>query len=246
MNNKQNRIALIPARLESTRLANKLLLPLGGKAVIVRTYEAVVASGLFNRVLVVCNHQLIAETLDKHQCDFILDKTDHPSGTDRIAAIAEKLEEDIIVNIQGDEPFIERRDLEALISLFDQENVQIASLKTALVNEEDINNPNNVKVVTNAAGRALYFSRAPIPYHRDAQQTTHFKHIGIYGFKRKALLGISKLPPSPLEKIEQLENLRMLENGYDIYLTEVKSAMPSIDTEADYQLAVNLWNVDKK
>ncbi len=246
MNKKENRIALIPARLESTRLPKKLLLPLGNKEIIVRTYEAVLASGLFNQVIVVCNHELIAQALEQHHCNFILDATDHPSGTDRIAAIAQDVSEEIIVNIQGDEPFIQKTDLEALITLFDHKEVSIASLKTPMTHSTDINNPNNVKVVTNSAGRALYFSRSPIPFNRDGEKATYFKHIGMYGYKRNTLLEISQLPPSPLENIEKLENLRMLENGFNIYLKEVKNTSLSIDTAEDYIKAQELWDVDKK
>lgn len=246
MNNKENRIALIPARLESTRLPEKLLLPLGDKAIIVRTYEAVLASGLFNRVIVVCNHERIAQVLKKHNCAYILDTSKHESGTDRIAAMAQNVHEEIIVNIQGDEPFVQKGDLEALISLFDNDKIDITSLKTPLIEAADIENPNNVKVVTNSQGRALYFSRAAIPFNRDNLSVTYFKHIGIYGYKRDTLLKISQLPISTLENIEKLENLRMLENDFAIYLNEVKNTRLSIDTIEDYEKAQELWRVHKK
>lgn len=244
MNTKENRIALIPARLTSSRLPEKLLLPLGDKEIIVRTYETVMNSQLFNSVKVICDNERIADVLMKHNCHYELIKTDHQSGTDRIAEAAQNISEDIIINIQGDEPFISAKSLEKIISLFDNQEVRVASLKTKFNSIDEVLNPNNVKVVSDPQGRAMYFSRSPIPYQSTMKLDDYFRHLGIYGFKKNTLLHIASLSPSKLECIEKLENLRILENGIDIYLAEVKEINPSIDTMEDYILAQKLW-VDK-
>lgn len=237
-NVKENRIALIPARLDSSRLPKKLLLPINEKEIIVHTYENVLRSNLFNRVVVVTDSDEIANICKENLCDYKLIKSLHNSGTDRIAEYAQEVVEDIIVNIQGDEPFVTRNALSNIVQMFDNEHFKICSLMTKMDNEEDVLNPNNVKVVCNAEGKALYFSRSPIPYYRDINENKiYYKHIGVYAYRKKTLLQIAKLKPSTLEKIEFLENLRFLEHGFEIFLSEISGHWISIDTQADYETA---------
>lgn len=232
---KSKIIALIPARLESTRLPRKLLKRLDGKSIIVRTYEAVVETNLFDDVIVVCDDQLLVHEIEMKNGKAVLSNKNHESGSDRIAEIASELDADIIINIQGDEPFIEREALQKVIDLFQHPEVEVATLKKKITDIEQINNPNCVKVVTTSNGKALYFSRAPIPYDRDQLgHATYYQHIGVYGFRKDVLLKFTKMPPSELEMIEKLENLRMLENGIQVFLAEVNHIGISIDTEEDF------------
>ena len=233
-----NTIALIPARLASTRLPRKLLLELDGKTIIRRTYEAVVATALFDAVYVVCDDALLFNEITQHGGQALMSSPHHESGTDRIAEAAQQLNADIIVNVQGDEPFIEKQALQHVINLFQHPDADITSLKTRLHTADDINNPNFVKVVCNEQGKALFFSRSPIPYVREQQpDTVHFKHIGVYAYRREALLKLAATPPTMLERTEKLENLRMLEAGFTLYLAEVDSVGLAIDTEADFEKA---------
>ncbi len=231
-------IALIPARLESTRLPRKLLKMLNGKSIIVRTYEAVIRSGLFIDVIVVCDHQLLVDEMVLNGGKAILSQQSHESGSDRIAEIARGLNAEIIVNIQGDEPFIEKESLQKVIDLFQHPEVEVATLKKKITDIEQINNPNCVKVVTDINGKALYFSRAAIPYDRDQEgYAPYFQHIGVYGFRKEVLLKFTSLPPSALEMMEKLENLRMLEHGISVFLAEINHVGISIDTEDDFARA---------
>jgi len=233
-------IALIPARLESTRLPRKLLRMLDGITILRRTFEAVLATELFDEVIVVCDNQLLCDEMMKYNYRFMLSQKEHESGTDRIAEAALNLDADIIVNVQADEPFIEKQALQKVIDLFQNPLVEIASLKKQITEESQINNPNCVKVVTDAQGKALYFSRSAIPYNRDhSEAVAYFQHIGVYAFRKDVLLKFANLPPSPLEQIEKLENLRMLENGLSVYLAEIEHVGISIDTEEDLLKAIS-------
>ncbi len=239
MNSKENRIALIPARLESQRLPKKLLLPLGGLPIIVRTYQTVVRSGLFDKVIVICNHSSLAAVLAEHNCEYIFNDAHFESGTDRIANELSNFPYDIVVNVQGDEPFIKKNQLEYLIELFDNEVVDISTLKYKINIKAEIDNPNNVKIVCNEQGRALFFSRSAIPFQRDENYSMDtYKHIGVYGYKRSALLKLSQLKPSALELAEKLENLRMIEHGFYVAVAEVNEPPIAIDTQEDYDSAV--------
>lgn len=239
MNTKENRIALIPARLESQRLPEKLLLPLRGIPIVVRTYRAVVGSDLFDKVVVICNHSKIATVLDEYNCEYIYNDTHFESGTDRIANELKKFPYEYVVNVQADEPFTKKNELNKLIQLFDNKLVEVATLKCKLTDYKSIDNANNVKIVTNVSGRALYFSRAPIPFIRDKNvPVQHFKHIGIYGYRRGVLLKLSQLLPSKLELAEKLENLRMIEHGFYVAVAEIENSPLSIDTQEDYERAV--------
>lgn len=231
-------IALIPARLESTRLPRKLLLDLHGKTVLCRTYEAVAQSGLFDAVYAVCDHELLYQEITSIGGNALMSNPNHESGTDRIAEATQQLDADIIINIQADEPFIRKEALQQVIDLFQHPNADITSLKTRIHTTEELQNPNAVKVVCNEQGKALFFSRSPIPYVREAQaDTVHYKHIGVYGYRREALLTLATTAPGMLERTEKLENLRMLELNMNIYLAETEPFGIAIDTKADYEKA---------
>lgn len=235
-----NIIALLPARFAATRLPGKLMKELGGKTVIRRTYEAVQQTGLFDEVIVVCDHEILYREVVQYGGKAMMSSPDHESGSDRIAEAARQIEADIVVNVQGDEPFIEKAALEKVIALFNNPDVRVGSLMIPISDPERILNPNCVKVVCDREQRALYFSRAAIPYHRAAAMPSNaFQHIGVYAFRKEALLHFTSLPVSPLEQIEKLENLRMLENGIPIHLACVDHVGISIDTAEDFQRALD-------
>ncbi len=241
MNSKANRVALIPARLESERLPEKLLLPLGGVPIIVKTYQAVLETALFDKVVIICNHTRLSDVLTHYGCEHILDNRPFDSGTDRIAHQLSNFPHEYIINVQGDEPFTKKSDLDRLLEIFDNQEVEIATLKCSINNNLDVANPNVVKVVTNDAGRALYFSRSVIPYHRDIQVSVrYYKHVGIYGYRRDVLLALSQTKPSQLERVEKLENLRMIEKNMYVAVAEIGEVPISIDTAEDYEKAIRL------
>lgn len=232
-------VALLPARYAATRLPGKLMKELAGQTIILRTYEAVKNTGLFDDVIVVCDHKILFDEIVTHGGKAMMSSPNHESGSDRIAEAARQIEADIFVNVQGDEPFIEKEALEKVIALFDHPGVRVGSLMMPITDPERIHNPNCVKVVCDQAQRALYFSRAAIPFNRDAgKPAASFQHIGVYAFRRDALLEFTALPVSPLEQIEKLENLRMLENGIPVHLACIEHIGISIDTEEDFQRAV--------
>jgi 3-deoxy-manno-octulosonate cytidylyltransferase (CMP-KDO synthetase) len=231
-------VALIPARLASSRLPQKLMKVLHGKTIIRRTYEAVVATNLFSDVIVVCDDEMILNEITQHGGKAMMSARTHESGSDRIAEIATTLDADIIVNIQGDEPFIEKEALEKVIQLFSNPDAQVTSLKKRITDFNQIQNPNCVKVVTDLQGKALYFSRSAIPFDRDGKgDVAYYQHIGVYAYRKEALLNFTQMPVSALETVEKLENLRMLENGMSIYLAEIDHVGISIDTEEDFAKA---------
>lgn len=232
-------VAIIPARLESTRLPRKLLCDLGGKSVLIRTCDAVVSTNLFDEVWVACDDLLLVQEVEKYGYNAMITSVNHSSGTDRIAEVAMKIDASIYINVQADEPFITKEALQKIIELFQvNDEIDVASLKKRIFDDTEISNSNCVKVVTNQDGKALYFSRAAIPFNREAStEATYFKHIGVYGFKRNSLLAFSSLRASYLEQIEKLENLRMLENNMSIYLAEIEHEGISIDTLQDLEKA---------
>lgn len=231
-------VAVIPARMNASRFPGKLMHILQHKPVIVHTYEAVRNSKLFDDVFVVCDHDNIRMAVEAAGGKVIMSIREHESGSDRIAEAVQQIDCDIVVNVQGDEPFIDTDALQKVIGLFNNDAVEIASLMMPIHDQEKINNPNCVKVVTGKNGRALYFSRSPIPFHRDLTETAHYyQHIGVYAFKKETLLKVTALPQSDLEKTEKLENLRMLENGFDIYLATVEHTGIAIDTPEDLERA---------
>lgn len=245
-------IAVIPARYASSRLPGKLMLDLGGKTIIQRVYERVKEAKLVDEVYIATDDQRIFDHAKSFGANVEMTSVDHKSGTDRIAELANKhLDWSIIVNVQGDEPFINPDDIDKAIEPFKYDpQIQMTSLYHPICDQDEINNPNNVKVVTDINDNALYFSRTPIPYCKDAniyscstsltqdskslQNTTEFKkHIGLYAYKRETLLTLSNLKQTPLEQAERLEQLRALENQISIKMIEVDSAPLGIDTEDD-------------
>lgn len=237
-------IAVIPARFNSSRFPGKLLENLNGKSVIVNTYLAAKETNLFDEVIVAADDERIFKEIESNSGKVVMTSPNHQSGSDRIAEVAEKIDADIIINIQGDEPFIQKDDLKKLIQIFeeDKENVvHVATLAEEIKEMKDVENPNNVKVVLGENNDALYFSRSKIPFNRDnIEGVTYLKHIGIYAFRKKALLDFTKLPQGTLEQIEKLEQLRYLENGYTIKVARATSSTIGIDTKEDLELARKL------
>ena len=234
-------IAVIPARYASTRFPAKLMQDLGGKTVILRTYEASVATKLFDDVFVVTDSDLIFNEIVSNGGKAIMSIKEHESGSDRIAEAVASLDVDIVVNVQGDEPFTEAGPLEQVLSVFKNDpdhKVDLASLMREITDEDEINNPNNVKVVVDQSQFALYFSRSVIPYPRDKDVgVRYFQHIGIYAFRKQALLDFYSLPMKSLEASEKLEQLRYLEFGKRIKMVETTHVGIGIDTAEDLEKA---------
>nr|WP_315178843.1 3-deoxy-manno-octulosonate cytidylyltransferase [uncultured Flavobacterium sp.] len=234
-------IAVIPARYASTRFPAKLMQDLGGKTVILRTYEAAINTNLFDDVFVVTDSDLIYNEIVYHGGKAIRSIKEHESGSDRIAEAVENLDVDIVINVQGDEPFIDAEPLAKVIEVFKNDldkKVDLASLMREITNEDDINNPNNVKVVVDQNGFALYFSRSVIPYPREKNVGVRYmQHIGIYAFRKQALLDFYSLPMQSLEASEKLEQLRYLEFGKRIKMIETTHVGIGIDTPEDLEKA---------
>lgn len=223
-----------------------MLLTLGSKTVILRTYEAVCATGLFDEVAVVCDHPLIFDEIKKNGGKVVMSQKQHECGTDRIAEAIDFLPDtDIVVNVQGDEPFTQKESLAALLQVFEQpdsEEIKVASLMHTLEEWKDIEDPNQVKVVVDKQSNAMLFSRSVIPYPRDQEKKiTYYKHIGIYAFRKDTLKFFATLPQSRMEAIEKLENLRMLENGIPVRMVVTPHAPVGIDTLADLEKAQLLF-----
>lgn len=239
-------IAMIPARYEASRFPGKLMKDLNGKTVITRTYEAAVNTGLFDDVYVVTDSDSIFDEIVNEGGQVIRSQKEHECGSDRIAEAVENMNVDIVVNVQGDEPFIDKNSLAKLLEVFEQEGaeeIDLASLKTPLNESDEITNPNNVKVITGKEGFALYFSRFPIPYPRDTTaKVTYFKHIGIYAFRKSALMDFYKLPMLPLEAAEKIECIRYLEYGKKIKMVETSVKSIGIDTPEDLEKARKIFN----
>jgi 3-deoxy-D-manno-octulosonate cytidylyltransferase len=239
------KIAVIPARLQATRFPKKLLEDLGGRSVIEQTYLATVGTDLFDQVWVATDSPEIAEKIKHIGGEVFLSQIQHNCGSNRIAEAVENLPADIIVNVQGDEPFIQKKSLQPLLEVFDddpKQQIDLASLMMPLTDPEEIANPNNVKVVVDSQSFALYFSRSPIPFARDTEKEyTYKKHIGVYAFRKDALMEFYHLSPTPLEETEKLEQLRYLENGRRIkmVLSEVENI--GIDTPEDLEKARKYW-----
>jgi len=236
--------AFIPARLASARFPRKLLQDLGGKPVVVRTYENTLRSGLFDKVWVITDSREIAREIEKIGGTAKLSTRPHPSGTDRIAEFAHAADADIIVNVQADEPFVNPEVLNSILEAFrkdEKRQIDIVSLMRPLKSEKEFYDPNQVKVVTDYQNFALYFSRAPVPYPRDGKWSDALGHMGIYGFRRDVLEQIAALPESPLEKVEKLENLRFLQAGFRIKMLLTESEFPGIDTPEDLEKARKMW-----
>ena len=224
---------VIPARLQSTRMPRKVLRRIAGRPLVEWVWRAANASGLMNPVVVATDANEVAEACHARAIPVVMTSPACPSGSDRVREVAHKIDADIYVNIQGDEPTLTPDFFPPLLKLFDRPEVEVTTLAVRCPPEE-LTNPNAVKVVTALDGRALYFSRATIPFDRDATGFAEYrKHLGIYAYRKDALERFAALPPSPLEKLEKLEQLRMLENGIDIYVADAPRDTIGVDTEDD-------------
>ena len=234
-------IAIIPARYASTRFPGKPLVAINGKPMVQHVYERALSSGLFQKVIVATDDHRIQSAVTDFGGEVVMTDNTHQSGTDRCGEVIEGLKDsyDVVINIQGDEPFIQHEQLEELVNLFKSTPAQIGTLKKKLSNSEDVFDSNIVKVVARLDKRALYFSRNPIPFVRDFEQKdwlskqNFYKHLGIYAYRTDVLKELVKLAPSELEKSESLEQLRWLENGYSIFISETKHESIGIDAPDD-------------
>ncbi len=233
--------AFIPARYAATRFPAKLMQTLGDKTVIRHTYDNTVATGLFDAVYVVTDSEIIFNEITQYGGNAIMSKRSHESGSDRIAEAVQELDIDIVVNVQGDEPFVKREPLEKVIAVFSDAKVQVASLMQVLIDSALIQDPNYVKVTVDKNNNALFFSRSVIPYPRSTESPiTYYEHIGVYAFQKQALLNFTNWPMSPLEAAEKIECLRYLENGVSIKMVVTEYMGVEIDTPADLIKAAKL------
>ena len=238
-------IAMIPARYSASRFPGKLMKDLGGKTVILRTFEAALSTNLFDEVYVVTDSEVIQKNILDAGGNVIMSKTAHECGSDRIAEAVAFLEADIVINVQGDEPFIDKTSLSQLIEVFKEDvnkEIDLASLKVEITNQEDIENPNNVKVITDINNLAIYFSRSVIPFHRDKDiSVKYYKHKGVYAFRKQALLDFYKTPMTPLEASEKIEAIRYQEIGKKIKMVETEVESIGIDTPEDLEKALKFF-----
>jgi len=238
------KIALIPARYAATRFPGKLMQMLGSKTVIRHTYDNTVAAYLFDEVIVATDSDIIYNEIVSNGGKAVMSKKEHESGGDRIAEAVADMDVDIVVNVQGDEPFVQKEPLEKLLKVFDGEegkNVQVASLMQVLKEQKFIEDPNYVKVAVDRNMNALFFSRSVIPYPRNAENAvTYYEHIGIYAFRKQALINFTNWPVTPLENAEKIECLRYLEYGVPIKMIVTKYMGVEIDTPEDLARAAKL------
>lgn len=227
-------IAVIPARYAASRFPGKLLQPLGEKTVIAQTYLAALDTGLFDAVYVATDSEEIKKVIEAEGGTVIMTRADHNSGTDRIAEAVQNIDADVIINVQGDTPFINKNVLQKLLRLFDDSSVHVASLMDVINNQEDLHNPNVVKVCVDAKMNSLFFSRSVLPYVQDKEiAVTHYRHIGVYAFRKPMLLQFVQWPAGPLESAEKLEGLRYLENGVQLRMALVPPIGVDINTAED-------------
>ena len=227
-------VAIIPARLGSTRMARKMLREIDGKPLVGCTYEAVRRSSLLADVIVATDSSEIMEVCLKNTWNVQMTSAAHSSGTERVHVISNRVAADVYLNVQGDEPMVRPEQIATLLEMMQNSGVAVGTVKTRCPQQE-INNPNAVKIVTATDGRALYFSRATIPFDRDRTQPPYFKHLGLYAYRKPALDFFISHPESNLEKSERLEQLRFLENGIPIYVAETPYDSIGIDTEEDLE-----------
>ncbi len=236
---------MIPARYAASRFPAKLMQDLSGKPVILRTYEAAVNTGLFSEVYVVTDSTIIYDTIANAGGNAIMSIEEHDCGSDRIAEAVTDMDVDIIVNVQGDEPFTDRESLEGVINVFKEDHsgeIDLASLMVRIDDWNEINDPNTVKVIVDNRNFALYFSRSPIPYPRDKEiKDIYYKHKGIYAFRKRALMDFQRLPMLPLEAKEKIEAIRYLEYGKKIKMVETQVSGIEIDTPDDLKRAQAAW-----
>lgn len=232
------KIAVIPARYASVRFPGKLMQMLGEETIIATTYKNTIATNLFDDVLVVTDNDVIYNEIKNHSGNVIMSSQQHESGSDRIAEAIQDVECDVVLNVQGDEPFVDKHALQSLLNVFKDSTVKVASLMHKIFEQADVENPNNVKVVVDKNSNALLFSRCMIPYLRDKRSSTnYYKHIGIYAYRKDILLQFTKWKQTPLELAEKLEQLRYLENGIQIKMVLTDHASIGIDTPEDLELA---------
>lgn len=225
---------MIPARYAATRFPAKLMQVLGSKTVIRHTYDNTIATGLFEEVYVVTDSDVIFNEITGSGGKAIMSKKNHESGSDRIAEAIADMDVDIVVNVQGDEPFVQKAPLEKLLRVFENEKVQVASLMQVLKEEQFINDPNYVKVAVDKDFNSLMFSRSPIPYHRDKTVSpVYYEHIGVYAFRKQALMNFTQWPMTPLESAEKIECLRYLEHGIPLKMVVTEYMGIEIDTPED-------------
>ncbi|MFN0137077.1 MAG: 3-deoxy-manno-octulosonate cytidylyltransferase [Phycisphaerae bacterium] len=246
-------VAILPARFASTRFPGKPLLRQTGKYLIQHVYERVLAAKRIDLCLVATDDQRIFDAVQSFGGGAVMTRADHPSGTDRIAEVVKGLREpcDLVLNVQGDEPEIEPAYLDRLVSRMAEDPAcEAGTLACPFAADCDPRDPNCVKVVKNRSGKALYFSRSLIPYPRDnptdVVPTDYLLHLGVYAYRRDFLLKFAALPPSRLEQIEKLEQLRVLECGYSMAVEVVERASPGVDTPADYERFVERWRTSEK
>jgi 3-deoxy-manno-octulosonate cytidylyltransferase (CMP-KDO synthetase) len=235
------KVAMIPARYAATRFPGKLMQLLGDKTVIRQTYDATVATGLFDEVVVVTDSEIIFSEITTAGGKAIMSKQEHESGSDRIAEAAATMDVDLIVNVQGDTPFVKKEPLQKLLQQFDDPAVQVASLMQVLTKQEEIDDPNFVKVVVDKHMNSLFFSRSVLPFPRDKNiPVVYYEHIGVYAFSKQALMNFTTWPVSHLEAIEKIECLRYLENGIPLRMVVVDYMGVEIDTPDDLEKAAEL------
>lgn len=232
---------MIPARYAATRFPGKLMQQLGDKVVIRHTYDATVATGLFDEVVVVTDSEIIYTEITAAGGSAVMSQQEHESGSDRIAEAAAAIDVDIIINVQGDTPFVKKEPLQKLLGQFDDASVQVASMMQVLTKQAEIDDPNFVKVAVDKNMNSLFFSRSVIPYPRDsAFSTTYYEHIGVYAFRKQALMNFTNWPITPLEAAEKIECLRYLENGVPLRMVIVDYMGVEIDTPEDLEKATRL------
>ena len=242
-------VAVIPARFDSTRFPGKPLAKIKGRAMIEHVYERVEKADDIDEVIVATDDNRIKEKVKEFNGMVKKTSSEHSSGTDRVAEVAKNIDADLVVNVQGDEPLIEPAMIEQAIRPFKvEENILMSTLKKKIENINEINNPNVVKVVTDDEGYALYFSRATIPYQQNNndENIDYFKHIGLYVYEREFLLKYSQMDATALEETESLEQLRALENGYDIKVVETAFNTVGVDTPQDLQYVEDIIEMKKR
>ncbi|MDE3251500.1 MAG: 3-deoxy-manno-octulosonate cytidylyltransferase [Bacteroidota bacterium] len=238
------KIAMIPARYAATRFPAKLMQQLGDKTVILHTYDNTVSTGLFDAVFVVTDSDIIFQEIRSHGGNALMSKKNHESGSDRIAEAITDMAVDIIVNVQGDEPFVKREPLEKLLAVFEgdtEEKIQVASLMQVMKEQRFIEDPNYVKVAVDKNNLALFFSRSVIPFPRNQEsRPVYYEHIGVYAYRKNALLNFTNWEMTPLETAEKIECLRYLENGIPIKMVVTEYMGIEIDTPEDLVRAAQL------
>lgn len=246
-----NAVAIIPARYASTRFPAKPLARETGKYLIQHVCERLATARRISDIIVATDDERIRAAVESFGGRAVMTRDDHPSGTDRVAEVAAALDAELILNVQGDEPEIDAQHLDLLVERLQRDgDAAIGTLCCPFAPGADPRDPNKVKVVVSAAGRALYFSRSLIPFPRDAagvpgNSTDWLLHVGVYAYRRDALVALASLPPSPLEQLEKLEQLRALENGLSIAVVRVDHAAPGVDTPADYAAFVTRFNASR-